>query len=131
MAGRHANVGNRMPGSPLVWMLLCGGVTAVILCLSLMPAGDAPSGLGWDKLDHAGAIAAVTLLAYLSLQPRSWAAAGAFLYGMFLGILIELLQATLTTSRSAEWSDIAADLTGAGFVWGATLLYQRKTAPKP
>jgi VanZ family protein len=95
-----------------------------------MPAGSAPSGLGWDKLNHAAAMGAVTLFAYLALQSYRWAAVAAFLYGTFLGLLIELLQATLTTTRSAEWSDVAADLVGAGCVWGAIRIYQLKTAPK-
>ncbi|MGB9080363.1 MAG: hypothetical protein WCD00_03615 [Desulfuromonadaceae bacterium] len=105
-------------------------LTVLILWLALMPAGSAPSGFGWDKLNHAGAIAAATGLAYLSFQPRGWAAAGAFLYGASLGILIEILQATLTTGRSAEWGDVVADLIGAGCVWGAITMYHRRTAPK-
>jgi VanZ family protein len=114
----------------LFWKFLCAGLTLVILWLALMPAGSAPSGLGWDKLNHAGAIAVATGLAYLSLQPRKWAAAAAFLYGISLGILIEILQGTLTTSRTAEWGDVLADLVGAGFVWIAIIIYQRKTASK-
>ena len=119
-----------MTGGPLLWKFLCAGLTFVILWLALMPAGSAPSGLGWDKLNHAGAIAVATGLAYLSLQPRSWAAAAAFLYGASLGILIEILQATLTTSRTAEWGDVVADLIGAGCTWVAVRIYQCKTASK-
>jgi len=79
-----------------------------------MPAASAPSGFGWDKLNHAGAMAVAAGVAYLTFQPRRWAALGAFLYGTSLGILIELLQWAFTTSRSAEWGDVAADLIGAG-----------------
>ena len=114
-----------------MWLFLCAGLTLLILWLALMPAGSAPSGLGWDKLNHAGAIAAATGLAYLSLQPRRWAAAAAFTYGASLGILIEILQATLTTGRAAEWGDVVADLIGAGCAWGAIRIYQRITAPEP
>lgn len=108
----------------------CAGLTLLILWLALLPAAVAPSGLGWDKLNHAGAIAAVTGFAYLALQPRRSAAAVAFLYGTGLGILIELLQGTLTTSRAAEWSDVVADLVGAGCAWGAIKIYHRYSAPK-
>lgn len=118
------------PGFPLVWLSLCTGLTLLILWLALMPAASAPSGFGWDKLNHVGAIAAATVLAYLSLQPRRGAAAGAFLYGALLGILIEVLQATLTTGRSAEWDDVAADLVGAGGAWAVIRIYQYRTAPK-
>jgi VanZ family protein len=117
-------------GSHLVWLSLCALLTILILWLALMPAVSAPSGLGWDKLNHAGAIGTATGFAYLALQSRGWAATGAFLYGTFLGILIELLQATMTTTRSAEWGDVAADLFGAGFVWIAIKIYQHRTASK-
>ena len=114
----------------MVWKSLCVSLTLLVLWLALMPADAAPSGFGWDKLNHAGAIAVATGLAYLSLQPRSWAASVAFLYGTSLGILIEILQATMTTSRSAEWGDVLADLIGAGCVWAVIKMYQRRTAPK-
>ena len=101
-------------------------MTLLILFLALMPAGSAPSGLGWDKLNHAGAMAVITGLAFLSVQSRSWAATAAFLYGTSLGILIEILQATLTTSRAAEWGDVLADVVGAGCAWGVIRIFQSK-----
>ncbi|MBV5340420.1 MAG: hypothetical protein J0665_12855 [Deltaproteobacteria bacterium] len=113
-----------------LWLTLCALLTLLILWLALMPGASAPAGLGWDKLNHAGAIAAATGLAYLSLQPRRWASAGAFLYGTFLGVLIEILQAALTTGRAAEWGDVVADLIGAGSVWLAIRIYRRRTALK-
>ncbi|MDD2272313.1 MAG: VanZ family protein [Desulfuromonadaceae bacterium] len=106
-------------------------MTLLILWLALMPAAAAPSGLGWDKLNHAGAIAVVTGLAYLAMCPRRWAVGAAFLYGIFLGVLIELLQATLTSGRTAEWGDIAADLVGAGTAWIVIKIYQYRIASKP
>jgi VanZ family protein len=108
------------------WRFLCVALTALILWLALMPSGSAPSGLGWDKLNHAGAIAVVTGLAFFSLFSRSWAAKAAFLYGTSLGILIEILQATLTTTRTAEWGDILADLIGAGSAWMVIRIFQLK-----
>jgi VanZ family protein len=121
---------DRRSGPRLIWLFLCALLTLLILWLALMPAASVPSGLGWDKLNHAGAIAAATGLAYLSFQPRGWAVAGAFFYGASLGVLIEILQATLTTGRSAEWGDVAADLVGAGGAWIVIRIYQRRTAPK-
>ena len=108
------------------WGFLCVIATALILWLALMSADSAPSGLGWDKLNHAGAMALITGLAFLSVQSRSWAAVAAFLYGAFLGILIEILQATLTTSRTAEWGDVLADVVGAGCAWGVIRIFQSK-----
>jgi len=111
---------------PLLWPFLCAGLTLLILWLALMPADSAPSCLGWDKLNHAGAIAVATGLAYLSLQPRRWGAVAAFLYGTSLGLLIEILQGCLTTSRTADWGDVAADLVGAGFAWAVIRIYQHR-----
>lgn len=108
------------------WGFLCVIATALILWLALMSADSAPLGLGWDKLNHAGAMALITGLAFLSVQSRSWAAVAAFLYGAFLGILIEILQATLTTSRTAEWGDVLADVVGAGCAWGVIRIFQSK-----
>ncbi len=102
------------------------GVTLLILWLALMPAAAAPSGLGWDKLNHAGAIAVVTGLAYLAIEPRRWAGGAAFFYGIFLGVLIEVLQGAMTTGRAAEWGDVAADLVGAGVAWIAIKLFQNR-----
>jgi hypothetical protein len=112
------------------WLFLCTALTLLIFWLALMPAVTAPSGLGWDKLNHAAAIAVITGLAYLSLQPRTRSAGAAFVYGLSLGVIIEILQATVTTSRSAEWADIGADLIGAGSAWIIIRLYQRITVPK-
>lgn len=105
------------PGAHRFCLLLCVGLTALILWLALMPGEATPAGLGWDKLNHAVAIAAVTVVAFLALYPRRRAALEAFLYGALLGALIEILQGTLTTTRSAEWGDLLADLAGGGCVW--------------
>jgi VanZ family protein len=115
---------------PLIWLFLCAGLTLLILWLALMPAVSAPAGLGWDKLNHAGAMAAVSTLAYGALQHRRRAAAEAFFYGTFLGVLIEILQGTMTTTRFAEWGDVGADVIGAGCAWCAIKIYQRIIAAK-
>jgi VanZ family protein len=117
-------------GFSRIWLVLCLGLTLMILWLALMPSASAPTGLGRDKLNHVGAIAVASGLAFLSLHSHRWAAPAAFLYGVFLGILIEILQATLTSNRSAEWGDVAADVIGAGGAWLAIRLYQRLIAAK-
>lgn len=121
-----------MKNQKLISALACTVMTLLILWLALLPGDSAPSGLGWDKLNHAVAIAVVTGFAYLALQPLVWAATAAFLYGTSLGVLIEILQATMTTGRYAEWSDVAADMIGAGCVWSMIcLLKLRKPAIQP
>lgn len=111
----------------IVWPALCAGLTILVLWLSLIPADSIPSaGLGWDKLNHAVAIAVVTLFAFLTFKSRRWAARAAFWYGFSLGVLVEAFQAVFTTTRSAEWGDLLADLLGAGFVWFLLFIFQRK-----
>jgi len=113
--------------SSIVWPALCAGLTVLVLWLSLIPADAVPvAGLDWDKLNHAAAIAAVTFAAFLALKPYRWAAQTAFLYGILLGGLIEAFQAIFTTTRSAEWGDLLADLIGGGLVWCLIFFIQRK-----
>lgn len=110
-----------------VWPVLCAGLTLLILWLSLMPVDSIPSvGLGWDKLNHAAAIAAVTFLAFRTFKSHRWAVRAAFLYGISLGGLIEVFQAIFTNTRSAEWGDLLADLIGAGSVCCLLFVVQRK-----
>lgn len=93
----------------------------LILWLSLMPSPPrAPGVLGWDKLQHAAAFAVVALLAGWAFQPlvprplMGWCRGG--LFAACFGALVEVLQATLTTTRSADWTDFLADLLGVGVV---------------
>lgn len=115
-------------GFAKLWLSFCVALTLLIFWLALMPVQSAPSGLGWDKLNHVAAIAAVTAITYLALHPHKRAAPAAFIYGVVLGILIELLQKYVTTTRSAEWIDLIADIIGAGAAWCAIHLYQRMAA---
>jgi len=111
----------------LVWAALCLALTILILTLSLLPPDSLPSsGLGWDKLNHAAAIAALTLLAFLSFSFHRRAVLGALLYGIAVGVLIEILQALFTTSRRAEWGDLLADLIGAGSIFCLLTILQRR-----
>ncbi len=96
---------------PRFWPAILLLLTLGILYLALTPAPPT-NGLGWDKANHAAAMSVVTLLAWQAYQPRVRPLFFAGLYAVGLGILIELLQGFFTTSRSAEWGDLLADLTG-------------------
>ncbi|WP_281184349.1 hypothetical protein [Trichlorobacter lovleyi] len=109
------------------WRLALAVVTLVILFLSLIPAPPS-EGLGWDKLNHAIAMAVVTVIAFRTLRPVSLRAVLlAGLYALLLGALIELLQGTLTTTRSAEWGDLLADAVGVALAMPGLYLWKRKT----
>lgn len=110
----------------LLWRLALAIITLVILYLSLIPA-PLSEGLGWDKLNHVAAMALATVTAFRVLRPVSVRAVlFAGLYALLLGALIELLQGTLTTTRSAEWSDLLADAVGVAVAMLGLYLWQRK-----
>jgi VanZ family protein len=89
-----------------------------LLWLSLTPNPPRPSSalLSWDKLQHAGAFALLTLLAgrffsqWRPLSHNPWFFA--LLVAVLFGGLIEILQGTLTDIRQPEWGDLAADVAG-------------------
>ncbi|ADI84675.1 VanZ family protein [Geobacter sulfurreducens] len=93
-----------------------------ILVLTLMPASKAePLPFpGWDKIEHAVAFGALAwfagrfLVVYGKCVRRCWL--WAFCATVTYGALIEVAQATLTTTRTAELGDLAADAVGAGLV---------------
>lgn len=91
--------------------IVLGAVTIAVLVASLLPAPPT-SRLGWDKANHVAALAAITMFAYLAFLPSRRALCFAGFYSLALGIVIELAQAFCTTSRTAEWGDLAADAVG-------------------
>jgi VanZ family protein len=95
----------------MLWRILLVVLTAGILVVSLSPS-PSDDGLGWDKANHAVAMAVVTITACLAFRPAVRAVVAGGLYAMALGGMIELLQAACTVTRSAEWGDLAADLVG-------------------
>jgi VanZ family protein len=76
--------------------------------------------LAWDKLQHAGAYALLTLLfgrffvLWQPLSRHSWRSA--WLVAVVFGGLIEILQGTLSDVRQAEWGDLMANAIGATLV---------------
>lgn len=108
----------------LVWRGMLITVTAAILLLSLTPSPPS-DGLGWDKANHAAAMALVTALAWRAAKPNQWALMVAGLYALILGALIEALQAICTTTRTAEWGDLLADATGVAVAAAALYGWQQ------
>lgn len=94
-----------------LWQVLLVACTGSILYLSLTPVPPTVS-TGWDKSNHALAMAVVTLFAHQSVKRKPWALYFAFAYALLLGIAIEVLQGCCTSTRSAEWLDLVADIVG-------------------
>ncbi|MFT5330415.1 MAG: hypothetical protein ACI9TB_001925 [Parasphingorhabdus sp.] len=87
----------------LFWLLL-----GIILAISLMPAGDAPTVFANDKLNHGLAFFTLSLMARLLWMRTN----GAVLFTMLMafGGGIELLQLSMGFGRDADWWDFAADI---------------------
>jgi VanZ family protein len=112
------------------WLLFIA-YAIVLSWLSLAPEPPDIEGafLGWDKLQHAAAYGVFTLLAgcafdiYFIDLKRRWrmAAAAAVTYGGFL----EIAQGVFTTTRTAAWSDLLADLVGAASAYGLIMIINR------
>ena len=92
---------------------------AAIAAFYLAPAPSVPS-LGFshaDKVEHAAAYGLLTFCAagwFRSILRKSLAAAiAAFSVSTMYGAAMEIAQATLTTTRTAEVWDVAADAAGA------------------
>jgi VanZ family protein len=98
---------------------------AGILWLSLTPAPPHMPGVwGWDKLQHAGAFALMTFLGGMTFgsagRAGSWLLSAAI--AVLFGGAVEVLQGTVTISRSADWLDFLADIVGSLFVVTCALL---------
>ena len=100
---------------------VAGGVLlgATIVVGSLLPGQVISPFSIWDKFMHAAAYGALTLwFAGLLERPRYWLAG---LLCFVLGVLVELAQATLTSTRLAESADLVAN--GLGAALGLALAY--------
>lgn len=107
------------------WFWLLNGLTLAILYLSLTPMPPT-QGTGWDKTNHAVAMAVVMLVAFRSFSATRRPTVYAALFTASLGALIEVLQGACTSTRSAEWGDFLADLCGVMPVFFVLGLLQRK-----
>ncbi len=92
---------------------------ALTTVLTLMPAPDIPSVFSfWDKAEHALSFVMLTFTGSLAFKNKTkiiWAGL------VFYGALIEVMQSTLTTTRTGDASDWLADcigiLLGIGLYW--------------
>lgn len=108
------------------WVLLA--LVVVVAWLALQPLPPATMNLGWDKLNHGAAFAALAFSAWLgharSKRRRAWVLVALGVYGA----LIEVLQSWVP-QRQADWLDLLADVVGlalgtaiaAGALWWLSL----------
>ncbi len=98
-----------LPLPTLFWRAVLALLALLVTWLALVPAPPDTAHLGWDKLNHLAAFAALAFAGAMGRLPRSRLVPGLLAHGA----LIELLQA-LTPTRQAEWADLLADAAGVG-----------------
>ena len=86
------------------WMLVI-----ITLFLTLMPAKEIPDALiFWDKLQHSLCFATLAFVGLFAYKNVILMCVSLSIYG----ILIELMQTFLTTTRHGDWLDWVADTVG-------------------
>jgi VanZ family protein len=88
---------------------------------------------GWDKMQHAAAYGVFTLMAgwafgtFSNDLTRRWRLA--VLATVIFGGFMEIVQGLFTTTRTAEWGDLLADLVGAACTYGLVMILNRWLSP--
>ncbi len=106
-----------VPKKIYIWLAVLWTLTIIVLCLE--STADLPKIKisGFDKVAHAIIHLVFTFLWFMSFInlkiELKKAALFAFLFSVFFGIMIEVLQQILTTTRQADILDILANITGA------------------
>lgn len=109
--------------TPSAWQLVLAVLVCVVARLALTPSNYPHVSLGWDKLNHLSAFAALAFAAWLGFRAarkRQWVS----LLGLLLyGGAIEVIQ-RYVPGRSSEWLDLLADAIGItlGALLGARVL---------
>jgi VanZ family protein len=116
--------------SPRPWQLLLCVLLVAVCFLALTPAPPKTIDLGWDKLNHTGAFAALTLSGCFAF-PDSRRAMLVLLFSLLaLGGLIEILQ-SYVPGREGDWYDLLADALGMAVGTALALSALRLTRQAP
>ncbi len=112
------------PAVARAWQLLLLVLLAIVSYLALSPTPAPELSLSWDKLNHLGAFAALTvcgLLGFCLHRAGSWRV----LLPLFaFGGLIELVQFAVP-GRRPDWDDLVADALGMALGAGVAMALAR------
>ncbi len=108
---------------PWRWALLL--LAVLIALLAVLPAPPKQMDLGWDKLNHLAAFAALGLCAVFGWRSSHAARLAVLLALLAFGGAIELVQLQLP-NRSGEWADLGADAIGISIGALLALLWLRR-----
>ena len=93
------------------WRAVLALLLVVVSYLALTPFPPHGVDLGWDKLNHTAAFAALAFAAWLGLPAPRYNQRLLLLSLLAYGGAIEILQLWVP-GRSCEWGDLAADAVG-------------------
>jgi VanZ family protein len=113
---------------PWRWALLL--LAMLVTVLAVVPAPPRQMDLGWDKLNHVTAFAALAVCAIFGWRSSRAARLAVLLALLAFGGAIELVQRQLP-NRSGEWSDLGADAIGIGLGALLALLWLRRRKEQP
>jgi VanZ family protein len=113
---------------PWRWALLL--LAMLVAVLAVVPAPPRQMDLGWDKLNHVTAFAALAVCAIFGWRSSRAARLAVLLALLAFGGAIELVQRQLP-NRSGEWSDLGADDIGIGLGALLALLWLRRRKEQP
>lgn len=108
-------------------------LAGIIVLLSLIPSSSMPDSrlfsIGFlDKLVHMGMYGSLGLVALFERRCKNLCLLNEFLFlfALFiLSLLMEVLQATVVATRSAEWLDLVANALGLLAAWLAYSFFRR------
>jgi len=112
--------------TPRQWQVALAVLVCIVAKLALTPSNYPSVSLGWDKLNHFSAFAALALAAWLGFRAVRRHQLISLLGVLAYGGAIELVQ-LVVPGRSSEWLDLLADAVGIliGALLAAGLLKQR------
>jgi VanZ family protein len=108
---------------PWRWALLL--LAGLVTVLAVLPAPPRQMDLGWDKLNHVAAFAALAVCAVFGWRSSRAARLSVLLALLAFGAAIELVQLQLP-NRSGEWTDLGADAIGIGLGALLAMLWLRR-----
>lgn len=109
----------------IVFCVACG----IIVWLSLAPTDALPSVSQWDKVEHAGAYAALALLGAWAHRTGPWPVAAGL---VALGVGLEIAQSAMGWGRQGDVLDVLANSLGIAVGLGlARLVGERLMVKSP
>ena len=120
----------RLAADPSLWRIVWGVLIVLVGYLALTPGPSSSIDLGWDKLNHSTAFAALAFAASFSFPHSLRSQCAGLAVMLAYGGLIEIVQ-LYVPGRTGEWADLLADSLGIGIGAAMAMLTLRWLAARP